>query len=37
MFFLYLSDCKIKTPAKEAQSPEAASRLWEISCKLVGL
>jgi len=31
---LYLADCNIKTPAKDAQNPEIAKQLWEVSERL---
>jgi len=33
----YLADCAIKEPSKGAQDDEAASKLWDLSLKLVGL
>ncbi len=37
ILLIIFSDCKPKTPAKEAQSAQSASKLWELSCRLVGL
>ena len=33
----YYADCARKTPSKNAQSEEAAKKLWDVSEKLVGL
>jgi retinol dehydrogenase 12 len=33
----YFSDCKVKEPSKEAQDENEASKLWNLSVKLVGL
>ncbi|CAF0723049.1 unnamed protein product [Brachionus calyciflorus] len=33
----YLSDCRPKKPSNEARSQENATKLWDISCKMVGL
>lgn len=33
----YMSDCKPKKPSEEARSQENATKLWDISCKMVGL
>ena len=34
---LYYSDCRIKTPTRQAQDLDAARRLWEVSEKMVGI
>lgn len=33
----YFTDCRVKTPSKQARNEEYPSRLWELSAKLVGL
>jgi len=33
----YLGDCKIEQPNPSTQIPQNTQKLWEISCKLVGL
>lgn len=34
---LYYSDCKIKEPSREAQNPELAKQLWQLSVDWVKL
>jgi NAD(P)-dependent dehydrogenase (short-subunit alcohol dehydrogenase family) len=34
---LYFADCNERIPGRYAQDDEAASKLWEVSAKLVGL
>lgn len=34
---LYYAECKVKEPLIHAKNEEDAKRLWEVSCKLVGL
>lgn len=33
---VYLDDCQIRRPAKWAEDPEMAERLWRLSEELVG-